>query len=116
MVILDVAIVNIALPSIKTDLGLLAGRACQWGVSAYAIIFGGASLLLGRNVWHRHLLGRRAECFIAGPRPCFAASSHAYCRAQCPDSPRPGEAQFAFRAGQGSSAARCLAPACFFHS
>ena len=40
MVILDVAIVNVALPSIKTDLGF-SQASLQWVISAYAIFFGG---------------------------------------------------------------------------
>src|SRR3954467_2477208 len=40
MVVLDVAIVNVALPSIKTDLGF-SESGLQWVVSAYAIVFGG---------------------------------------------------------------------------
>ena len=47
MVILDVAIVNVALPSIKTDLGF-SQDSLQWVISAYAIFFGGALLLGGR--------------------------------------------------------------------
>ena len=39
MVILDVAIVNVALPSIKTDLGFSQTN-LQWVISAYAILFG----------------------------------------------------------------------------
>src|SRR4051812_23351598 len=69
MVILDVAIVNVALPSIKTDLGF-AQDSLQWVVSAYAIFFGGALLLGGRLA---DLLGRR-RIFIAGLL-VFAASS-----------------------------------------
>ena len=69
MVILDVAIVNIALPSIKTDLGF-SQSGLQWVISAYAIIFGGALLLGGRLA---DLLGRR-RMFIAG-LALFAASS-----------------------------------------
>src|SRR5206468_478527 len=46
MVILDVAIVNVALPSIKTDLGF-SQTSLQWVVSAYAIFFGGILLLGG---------------------------------------------------------------------
>jgi EmrB/QacA subfamily drug resistance transporter len=61
MVILDVAIVNVALPSIKADLGF-SQTSLQWVVSAYAIIFGGALLLGGRL---GDLLGRR-RLFIAG--------------------------------------------------
>src|SRR5881394_1534920 len=69
MVILDVAIVNVALPSIKTDLGF-SPENLQWVVSAYAILFGGVLLLGGRLA---DLLGRR-RLFIAGLL-LFAASS-----------------------------------------
>jgi EmrB/QacA subfamily drug resistance transporter len=61
MVILDVAIVNVALPSIKTDLGFSETN-LQWVISAYAILFGGALLLGGRLA---DLLGRR-RLFVAG--------------------------------------------------
>ena len=47
MVILDVAIVNVALPSIKSDLGFSQPN-LQWVISAYAILFGGTLLLGGR--------------------------------------------------------------------
>ena len=69
MVILDVAIVNVALPSIKSDLGFSQTN-LQWVISAYAILFGGALLLGGRLA---DLLGRR-RLFIAG-LALFAASS-----------------------------------------
>jgi EmrB/QacA subfamily drug resistance transporter len=69
MVILDVAIVNVALPSIKTDLGF-SGTTLQWVVSAYAIIFGGTLLLGGRLA---DLLGRR-RLFLVG-LALFSASS-----------------------------------------
>ncbi len=61
MVILDVAIVNVALPSIKSDLDFSPTN-LQWVISAYAIIFGGALLLGGRLA---DLLGRR-RLFMAG--------------------------------------------------
>jgi EmrB/QacA subfamily drug resistance transporter len=61
MVILDVAIVNVALPSIKSDLGF-SETSLQWVVSAYAIMFGGVLLLGGRLA---DLLGRR-RLFVAG--------------------------------------------------
>ena len=61
MVILDVAIVNVALPSIKSDLDFSQTN-LQWVISAYAILFGGALLLGGRLA---DLLGRR-RLFIAG--------------------------------------------------
>src|SRR2546421_5968120 len=69
MVILDVAIVNVALPSIKTDLGF-SETSLQWVVSAYAIIFGGALLLGGRLA---DILGRR-RMFVTG-LGLFAVSS-----------------------------------------
>src|SRR5213595_1353124 len=47
MVILDVAIVNVALPSIKSDLGF-SQAGLQWVITAYAILFGGTLLLGGR--------------------------------------------------------------------
>src|SRR5947207_4337388 len=61
MVVLDVAIVNVALPSIKTDLHF-SQESLQWVVRAYAILFGGVLLLGGRLAG---LLGRR-RLFVAG--------------------------------------------------
>src|SRR2546422_11598971 len=55
MVVVDIAIVNVALPSIQTDLGF-SERNLQWVVSAYALLFGGFLLLGGRLP---HLTGRR---------------------------------------------------------
>src|SRR5438067_11209315 len=69
MVILDVAIVNVALPSIKNDLGFSQVN-LQWVISAYAIFFGGTLLLGGRLA---DLLGRR-RLFVGGLL-LFAASS-----------------------------------------
>jgi EmrB/QacA subfamily drug resistance transporter len=69
MVILDVAIVNVALPSIGSDLDFSRAN-LQWVISAYAILFGGALLLGGRLA---DLLGRR-RMFITG-LAVFAASS-----------------------------------------
>jgi EmrB/QacA subfamily drug resistance transporter len=69
MVILDVAIVNVALPSIKSDLGF-SQTGIQWVITAYAILFGGALLLGGRLA---DLLGRR-RMFMAG-LALFAVSS-----------------------------------------
>src|SRR4051812_38920393 len=69
MVILDVAIVNVALPSIQSDLDF-SQTSLQWVISAYAIMFGGALLLGGRLA---DLLGRR-RLFVAG-LAVFAASS-----------------------------------------
>jgi EmrB/QacA subfamily drug resistance transporter len=69
MVILDVAIVNVALPTIEVDLGFSA-KDLQWVVSAYALTFGGLLLLGGRTA---DLLGRR-RIFMAGIGLFSAAS------------------------------------------
>ena len=61
MVVLDVAIVNVALPTIKNDLGF-SQESLQWVITAYAILFGGVLLLGGRLA---DLLGRR-RIFMIG--------------------------------------------------
>ena len=61
MVVLDIAIVNVALPSIQVDLGF-SQENLQWVISAYALLFGGFLLLGGRAA---DLLGRR-RLFMAG--------------------------------------------------
>ena len=61
MVILDSAIVVVALPSIDADLAFSAGD-LQWVLSAYLVSFGGLLLLGGRTA---DLLGRR-RMFILG--------------------------------------------------
>jgi EmrB/QacA subfamily drug resistance transporter len=98
MVILDVAIVNVALPSIKSDLGFSQAN-LQWVISAYAIMFGGALLLGGRLA---DLLGRR-RLFLAG-LSLFALSSLLCGLAWSEGS------LIAFRAAQGVGGA-LLAPA-----
>ena len=55
MTILDVSIVNVALPSIGTSLHFSRDN-LQWVITAYAITFGGFLLLGGRAA---DLLGRR---------------------------------------------------------
>lgn len=55
MVVLDIAIVNVALPSIQRDLGLREST-LQWVVIAYGLLLGGFLLLGGRL---GDLLGRR---------------------------------------------------------
>jgi EmrB/QacA subfamily drug resistance transporter len=61
MTILDVAIVNVAIPSIQKDLKI-AESTVQWVITAYAITFGGFLLLGGRMA---DLLGRR-RIFVGG--------------------------------------------------
>src|ERR1044072_6116077 len=98
MVILDVAIVNDALPSIKSDL-LFSQTSRRWVVSAYAILFGGALLLGGRLA---DLLGRR-RLFVAG-LALFSAASLLF------GLPRSDGSLIGFRAPQGLARA-LLAPA-----
>ncbi len=61
MVVLDIAIVNVALPSIQVDLSF-SQENLQWVISAYALVFGGFLLLGGRMA---DLLGRR-RIFLLG--------------------------------------------------
>ena len=61
MIVLDVTIVNVALPSIQDDLGF-SSASLAWVVNAYLITFGGLLLLAGRL---GDLLGRRSV-FLAG--------------------------------------------------
>ncbi|MDH2415481.1 MFS transporter [Nocardioides sp. CER19] len=61
MVVLDIAIVNVALPSIQVDLGF-AQADLQWVISAYALVFGGFLLLGGRTA---DMVGRR-RVFLIG--------------------------------------------------
>jgi EmrB/QacA subfamily drug resistance transporter len=61
MVVLDATIVNVALPSIQTDLHLSDGG-LQWIVNAYTLVFGGFLLLGGRL---GDLLGRK-RLFLVG--------------------------------------------------
>ncbi len=69
IVILDVTVVNVALPSIQADLGFAFGD-LQWVVTAYTLAFGGLLLLGGRAA---DLLGRR-RVFLAGLGLFTAAS------------------------------------------
>ena len=61
MIILDQTIVNVALPSIQSDLGF-SQSSLAWVVNAYLIAFGGLLLLAGRL---GDLLGRK-RIFMAG--------------------------------------------------
>src|SRR6058998_324763 len=61
MVVLDATIVNVALPSIQTDLHL-SDTGLQWIVNAYTLVFGGFLLLGGRL---GDLLGRK-RLFLIG--------------------------------------------------
>ena len=61
MIVLDVTVVNVALPSIQDDLGF-SQASLAWVVNAYLIAFGGLLLLAGR---FGDLLGRK-RVFLAG--------------------------------------------------
>jgi EmrB/QacA subfamily drug resistance transporter len=61
MIVLDVTVVNVALPSIQNDLGF-AQASLAWVVNAYLIAFGGLLLLAGRL---GDLIGRR-RIFLIG--------------------------------------------------
>src|SRR5688500_8997723 len=61
MIVLDVTVVNVALPSIQDDLGF-SQSSLAWVVNAYLIAFGGLLLLAGRL---GDLLGRK-NVFMVG--------------------------------------------------
>jgi len=61
MIVLDTTVVNVALPSIQTDLGFTSSS-LAWVVNAYLIAFGGLLLLAGRL---GDLISRR-DMFLAG--------------------------------------------------
>ncbi|HTA12998.1 MAG TPA: MFS transporter [Solirubrobacteraceae bacterium] len=61
MIVLDVTVVNVALPSIQNDLHF-SGSSLAWVINAYLIAFGGLLLLAGRC---GDLIGRRSV-FLAG--------------------------------------------------
>src|SRR5256885_16498355 len=65
----DASIVNVALPSISSDLGFSVQN-LQWVLSGYLLTYGGVMLLRGRAAG---LFGRRAPP-PPGPGPVFAPS------------------------------------------
>ncbi|MEE4594435.1 MFS transporter [Streptomyces sp. DSM 41524] len=69
LVVLDISVVNVALPSMRTDLGL-GETALQWVVNAYALTFAGFLMLGGRAA---DLFGRK-RVFLAGLGLFTAAS------------------------------------------
>src|SRR5215204_632106 len=69
MIVLDVTVVNVAMPSIQDDLGF-SQSSLAWVVNAYLIAFGGLLLLAGRV---GDLLGRR-NIFLSGLALFTAAS------------------------------------------
>ncbi|MFE7755880.1 MFS transporter [Streptomyces sp. NPDC057418] len=98
LVVLDVSVVNVALPSMRTDLAL-SGPGLQWVVNAYSIAFAGFMLLGGRAA---DIYGRK-RMFLIG-LGLFTAASLAGGLAQ------EGWQLLAARAAQGLGAA-VLSPA-----
>ena len=93
MVILDITVVNVALPSIAGDLGFAEGD-LQWVITAYVLFTGGLLMLGGRAT---DLFGRR-RVFLGG-LATFTVASLASGLAPSP------EALVAARAVQGFGAA-----------
>ncbi len=77
MIVLDITVVNVALPSIKDDLGF-SQSSLAWVVNAYLITFGGLLLLAGRL---GDLVGRRTiflyglAVFVTASILCGASQS-----------------------------------------
>jgi MFS family permease len=93
VVVLDVTIVAVALPSIRDDLGF-SEAGLQWVLSAYGLTFGGFLMLFGRVA---DLAGRRRV--LTASFAVFGAASLA-----CGLAPSPA-ALIAARAVQGAGAA-----------
>jgi EmrB/QacA subfamily drug resistance transporter len=77
MIVLDVTIVGVALPSIRTDLGFTESS-LAWVVNAYLIVFGGFLLLggrLGDLFGHRRLFLVGIGLFTAASLACGLATS-----------------------------------------
>src|ERR687890_2061023 len=79
MIVLDATIVNVALPSIKDDLGFSQSD-LAWVVNAYLIAFGGLLLLSGRIgdlIGHRKVFLIGLGVFTVASLACGLAQSQA---------------------------------------
>jgi EmrB/QacA subfamily drug resistance transporter len=77
MIVLDTTIVNVALPSIRTDLGF-SETSLAWVVNAYLLTFGGFLLLggrLGDLFGHRRLFVSGIGLFTAASLACGLSTS-----------------------------------------
>src|SRR5213595_3615872 len=77
MIVLDVTIVNVALPSMKTDLGF-SQTSLAWVVNAYLLTFGGFLLLggrLGDLFGHRRLFLTGIASFTLASLACGLSTS-----------------------------------------
>src|SRR6266536_2379959 len=80
MIVLDVTIVNVALPSIRADLGF-SETSLAWVVNAYVLTFGGFMLLggrLGDLFGHRRLFLIGIALFTAASLTCGLAGSQSF--------------------------------------
>ncbi len=80
MIVLDTTIVNVALPSIRADLGF-SEAALAWVVNAYLLTFGGFLLLggrLGDLFGHRRLFLAGIALFTLASLACGLAGSQAF--------------------------------------
>ena len=80
MIVLDTTIVNVALPSIRADLGF-SETSLAWIVNAYILTFGGFLLLggrLGDLFGHRRLFLAGIGLFTVASLGCGLASSQAF--------------------------------------
>ena len=80
MIVLDTTIVNVALPSIRTDLGF-SEASLAWVVNAYVLTFGGFLLLggrLGDLFGHRRLFLIGITLFTAASLACGIATSQEF--------------------------------------
>src|ERR1700716_1734444 len=78
MIVLDSTIVNVALPSIKKDLGF-SQTSLAWVVNGYLLTFGGFLLLggrLGDLLGHRRLFLGGIVLFTLASLACGSATSH----------------------------------------
>jgi EmrB/QacA subfamily drug resistance transporter len=80
MIVLDTTIVNVALPSIRDDLGF-SSTSLAWVVNAYLLTFGGFLLLggrLGDLYGHRRLFLSGITLFTAASLACGLATSQEF--------------------------------------
>src|SRR4051812_14317362 len=80
MIVLDGTIVNVALPSIRDDLGF-SQTSLAWIVNAYLLTFGGFLLLggrLGDLFGHRRLFLIGISLFTAASLACGVANSQEF--------------------------------------
>ena len=97
MIVLDTTIVNVALPSIREDLGF-SQASLAWVLNAYTLTFGGFMLLggrLGDLFGHRRMFVAGSGCSPPPRRPAASpsrrrsSSARARCRGSAARSSRP---------------------------